>query len=70
MAIANPPIIKVITATKERILNLASPHNPCPLVHPFDSLVPNPTSSPARANPNCDVDTVIRAYGPNGVNLL
>ncbi len=61
VAIANPPIIKVITATRERILNLASPHKPWPLVHPFDSLVPNPTRSPASVNPNCDVDTVIKA---------
>lgn len=42
---------KIPTATKDLILSLANPHNPCPLVQPFPNLVPKPTRSPARAKP-------------------
>ncbi len=37
-------------ATSERSDNLPSPHTPWPLVQPFPSEVPNPTSSPATAS--------------------
>lgn len=42
---------KIQTATKDRRLNLGSPHSPCPLVQPFDNLVPNPTKKPEIINP-------------------
>lgn len=70
MAIANPNIMNVMTATNDLILNLASPQRPCPLVHPFDNFVPNPTRMPAKANPNWEVEIVIYDSGPNGVNLF
>ena len=52
------------------MLNLGSPHSPCPLVHPLLILVPNPTSNPATAYPTYDVCVVIKFYGPKGVKLL
>lgn len=67
MAIAKPETKNVITATNDRILNLANPQSPCPLVHPLESLVPNPTKMPARANPNWEVAMVMSTAGPNGV---
>ena len=70
MAIANPVIIKVMTATNDLRLNLASPQSPWPLVHPFDNFVPNPTRIPDKANPNCEVEIVIYNSGPKGVNLF
>lgn len=39
------------TATTDLILNLDIPHNPCPLVQPLLSLVPNPTKNPDKAKP-------------------
>lgn len=70
VAIANPVIIKVMTATKDLKLNLASPQSPCPLVHPFESFVPKPTRIPDKANPNWEVEIVIYDLGPKGVNLF
>lgn len=58
------------TATKDLILNLESPHNPWPLVHPLPSLVPNPTKRPARANPKKEVWSDISSLAPKGVNPL
>ncbi len=59
VAMAIPAIKNVKTATKDRILSLAKPQRPWPLVHPLDNFVPNPTNIPARANPNWDVEIVI-----------
>jgi hypothetical protein len=39
------------TPTRDRILNLARPQIPCPVVQPLPSLVPNPVRNPARAYP-------------------
>ena len=44
-------IRKMQTATKDLRLKRGNPHNPCPLVHPFDSLVPKPTRNPETMNP-------------------
>ena len=41
----------VNTAIMDRMDNLGRPQTPCPLVHPFPSLAPNPTKSPAKQNP-------------------
>jgi hypothetical protein len=49
----------IITAKNDLILNLGNPQSPCPLVHPFDNLVPNPTSKPARKYPGYVVQIVI-----------
>jgi hypothetical protein len=46
--------MKVRTATKDRGLLRPKPHTPCPEVHPFPSLVPNPVSSPPRAKAKAD----------------
>jgi len=51
--------MKVITATNDLTLNLASPQSPCPLVHPLDNFVPNPAKIPDKANPNWEVEIVI-----------
>lgn len=64
--VRTPVAKKVQTATKDRRLSLGIPHNPCPLVHPLLSLVPKPTSKPARPNPNRDVPAVISSTGPKG----
>jgi hypothetical protein len=58
------------TATKERLLRRATPQRPCPLVHPFPSLVPKPTGSPANPYPMYDVPLVMFCSAPNGVKLL
>ena len=58
------------TATRDLTLNLDKPHKPCPLVHPLPNLVPNPTNSPAIANPRKDVFSSMSSSSPNGVNLL
>lgn len=50
---------KVQTATIDLILNRGRPHNPCPLVHPFDNFVPKPTNSPAIKNPGYVVQVII-----------
>lgn len=50
---------KVHTATIDLILSLGRPHNPCPLVHPLDNFVPNPTNSPARKYPGYVVQVII-----------
>lgn len=47
------------TATIDLILSLGRPHNPCPLVHPLDNFVPNPTNSPARKYPGYVVQVII-----------
>ncbi len=41
----------VLTATYDLILRRGNPQRPCPLVHPFPNLVPNPTNNPAKAYP-------------------
>ncbi len=46
---------KTQTAIKDRILKRGKPHKPCPLVHPFEVLVPKPTNSPAKAYPIYEV---------------
>jgi hypothetical protein len=46
--------MKVITAAKERLLNLANPQIPCPEVHPLPSLVPKPTKNPATIYPRLE----------------
>lgn len=53
--IAIPEIKNERTATIDLMLNLASPHSPWPLVHPFESFVPIPTRIPAKANPSWEV---------------
>eukprot|EP00966_Prymnesium_polylepis_P313602 7246650-Prymnesium_polylepis.1 len=42
-------IMKVGTATSERIERRERPHRPCPLVQPLESAVPRPTARPAMA---------------------
>jgi hypothetical protein len=42
---------KTQTVTMDLMLILGSPHNPCPLVHPLLSFVPNPTNNPAMVYP-------------------
>lgn len=37
-----------------RLDSRGSPQSPCPLVHPFPSLVPNPTRNPATTYPSVD----------------
>lgn len=49
---------KTITAVNERTDSLGNPHNPCPLVHPFESSVPAPTNAPAIIRWVLDVDKV------------
>lgn len=44
-------VMKMPTATKDLGFNLARPITPCPLVQPFYSLDPRPTSNPAKINP-------------------
>lgn len=61
---------KTATATKDLMLSLAIPQRPCPLVHPFPSLVPKPTSRPAKAYPKYDVAETIWLEGPKGVKEL
>jgi hypothetical protein len=46
--------IKVMTATKLRMLLRAKPQMPWPDVQPLPNLVPMPTKSPATLNPNLD----------------
>jgi len=48
------------------MLSLAIPHKPCPLVQPFDSLVPNPTKNPATPYPIKLVIDAMSSLGPNG----
>lgn len=49
-----PAVKKSPTATIDLLLNLGKPHKPCPLVHPFPNLVPNPTSNPDKMYPITD----------------
>lgn len=51
VAESTPVAINVRTPTKERLLKRAIPHIPWPVVHPFPSLVPNPTQKPPKMNP-------------------
>ena len=39
-------VIKLMTATKDRLLNRARPQIPWPLVHPLPKRVPKPTKKP------------------------
>jgi hypothetical protein len=55
VAIPMAVLKKIPTATNDRILSLGNPQSPCPLVHPLESFVPNPTMSPAKAKPMNDV---------------
>ena len=51
VAVNNPVVINAATATIDLSDSLGNPHTPCPLVHPFPNLVPNPTKNPATAAP-------------------
>lgn len=50
-AVNSPMPMKQLTATIDLGANLGNPHTPCPLVHPFPILVPNPTQNPAITEP-------------------
>jgi hypothetical protein len=56
----------VPTATNDLMLSLAIPQSPWPLVQPLLNLVPNPTNSPANANPGYVVHWAIYCSGPKG----
>lgn len=45
-----PTAMKVRTAYSEVTESDARPLIPCPLVHPIESLVPSPTSTPPNAS--------------------
>ena len=61
---------KISTAVKDLMLKRGSPHNPCPLVQPLDSLVPKPTRNPASPYPIYEVVAVMDSADPKGVNML
>ena len=67
MAVNIPTVMKVTTAKSEVVDSDAKPLIPCPEVHPFESLVPNPTRKPPIASLHHSTDVVKK---PSAANVI
>mmetsp|Transcript_14491 Transcript_14491/g.10446 ORF Transcript_14491/g.10446 Transcript_14491/m.10446 type:complete len:137 (-) Transcript_14491:13-423(-) len=62
--------MKVQVPTKDRRDKREIPHTPCPLVHPFPSLVPTPTSSPPMIHPYHARKVSLNTTGSKNVKVV